>query len=41
MKVYVINLHEHESIGSHWIDLYANTDNAAYFHCFCVEYIAK
>ena len=38
---YEKNLHEYESIGSHWIGLYANGDNVAYFDCFGVEYIPK
>ena len=44
---YVINLDEHESIGTHWIALYMNdnnrraSDNAIYFNNFRVEHILK
>ena len=34
-------LDEYESIGSHWIALYANTDNVVYFDSFGVEHIPK
>ena len=37
--VYVINLDEHESIGTHWIDLYKNGNNIIYFDSFGVEHI--
>ena len=39
--VYVINLDEYESIGTLWIALYVNGDNARYFDSFGVEYIPK
>ena len=39
--VYVINLDEYESIGTLWIALYVNGDNARYFDSFAVEYIPK
>ena len=44
---YVINLDEYESIGTHWIALYANVNsrrgscNAIYFDIFAVEHIPK
>ena len=34
---YVINLDEYESIGTHWIALYVNEDNIAYFDSFGVD----
>ena len=37
--VYVINLDEYESIGTHWIAFYVNgNNNAIYFDGFGVEY---
>ena len=39
--VYIINLDEYESITTHWIALYVNAKNVAYFHNFGVEYIPK
>ena len=38
---YAINLDEYESIGTHWIALYANDNNVTYFDSFGVEYITK
>ena len=40
-EVYVINLDEYESIGTHWIALYVNTENVTYFDSFGVEHILK
>ena len=40
-RVYVINLDECKTIGSHWIALYVNGDNVAYFDSFGTEYILK
>ena len=40
-EAYVINLDEYESIGTHWIALYANTNNIVYFDSFTVQYIQK
>ena len=37
----MINLDEHESIGTHWIALYANAKNETYFDSFGVEHIPK
>ena len=31
---YVVNLDEHESIGTHWITLYVNGDKLTYFDSF-------
>ena len=31
---YVVNLDEHESIGTHWITLYVNSDKLTYFDSF-------
>ena len=39
--VYVINLDEYKSIGTHWIALYVNGNNAIYFHSFGVEHIPE
>ena len=39
--VYVINLDEFKSIGTHWIALYVNRNNATYFDSFRVEDISK
>ena len=36
---YVINLGEFKSIGTHWIALYVNPENLAYFDSFRVEHI--
>ena len=38
---YVINLHEYESIGTHWMALYVNENNITYFDSFGVEHISK
>ena len=38
---YVINLHEYKSIGTHWIALYVNGNNATYFDSIGVENIQK
>ena len=38
---YKINLDEYESIGTHWIDLYANAKNVTCFDRFGVEHIPK
>ena len=37
----MINLDEHESIGTHWIAFYVNGGNGTYFGSFCVEHIPK
>ena len=37
--VYIINLDEDESIGTHWIALYVNDNNVTYFDSFGVEHI--
>ena len=34
-----INLDGNESIGTHWIVLYVNTENVPYFDSFGVEHI--
>ena len=39
--VYVVNLDEKKSIGTDWIALYVNGDNATYFNSFRVEHIPK
>ena len=38
---YIIDLDEHESIGTHWIALYVNAENVTYFDSFEVEHIPK
>ena len=38
---YIINLDLYESLGSHWITLYANAENITYFDSFRVEHIPK
>ena len=38
---YIINLDEYESIGTHWIALYANAKNVIYFDSFGVEHNLK
>ena len=40
-RTYLINLNEHESIGTHWIDLYVNRNNIIYFDIFGAEHIPK
>ena len=37
-EAYIINLDKHESIGTHWITLYVNTENIIFLHSFG-EYI--
>ena len=39
--VYVINLDEFKSIGTHWMALYLNTKNITYFDSFGVEHDPK
>ena len=36
---YVINLHEYENTGTHWIALFVKTNEAIYFDSFGIEYI--
>ena len=38
---YVINLDEYKSIGTHWIALYVNAKNVAFFDGFGVKYVPK
>ena len=33
-----INLDEHRSIGTHWIDLYVNGNNIRYFNSFGIKH---
>ena len=40
-EAYIINLDEYESIGTHWIALFVNTENVTYFDSFGVENIPK
>ena len=39
--VYIINLDEYNSTGTHWIALYDNDKNITYFDSFGVEHISK
>ena len=41
MVAYLVNLNKYESAWTHWIALYVNGDNIAYFHNFVVEHIPK
>ena len=38
---YIKNLDKYESIGTHWIALYVNTENVTYFDSFGVEHILE
>ena len=38
---YVINLEEYENTGTHWISLFAKTNEVIYFDSFGVEHIPK
>ena len=38
-RVYMINLDEYKSVGTHWIALYINDNNVNYFDSFGVEHI--
>ena len=38
---YIINLDEYESIGTRWIALYVNDNNATYFNSLGVEHMPK
>ena len=40
-ETYVTNLDDYKSIGTHWIALYVNGNNATYFSSFWVEHIPK
>ena len=40
-ETYVINLDGYESIGTHWIALYANAIVKVYFNSFWVEHFPK
>ena len=40
-EVYIINLHEYESIRTHWIALHVNAKNVICFDSFRVEDIPK
>ena len=36
---YVINLHEYEDVGTHWVALYVKNNEVIYFDSFGVEYV--
>ena len=38
---YVINLDEYANVGTHWIDLFCNKNEIAYFDIFGVEHVPK
>ena len=38
---YIINLDEYSDIGTHWVALYLQNNNVAYFDSFGVEHILK
>ena len=40
-EVYVINLDEFKSVGTHWVALYVNGNNIIWFDGFGVEHIPK
>ena len=40
-RAYVINLKEYSDIGTHWIALYVQNNDATYFDSFGVEHIPK
>ena len=40
-RAYVINLDEYSDIGTHWIALYVQNNDATYFDSFGVEHIPK
>ena len=40
-EVYVINLDEFKSTGTHWVALYVNGNNKTYFNSFKVKHIPK
>ena len=38
---YVINLDEYADVGTHWIALYAKSNEVIYFDSFVVEHVSK
>ena len=38
---YIINLDEYSDIGTHWVALYLQNNNVAYFNSFGVEHILR
>ena len=40
-ETYIINLDEYQSIGTYWIALYLNAENATYFDSFGVKHIPE
>ena len=38
---YIINLDEYSDIGTHWVALHVNNNNATYFDSFGVEHVPK
>ena len=37
----MINLHEYQDVGTHWIALFCNKSEIVYFDSFGVEYVPK
>ena len=40
-EVYVINLDDRQSKGTHWVSLFIDTSAAVYFDCFRIEHTAQ
>ena len=38
---YVINLDEHADVGTHWIALFCNKNEIAYFDSFGLEHVSE
>ena len=38
---YIINLDEYADVGKHWIALFCNRSEVAYFDSFGVEYVLE
>ena len=40
-EAYVINFDEYSDIGTHWVTLYVNENDATYFNSFGVKHIPR
>ena len=40
-EAYVINFDEYSDIGTHWVTLYVNENDATYLNSFGVEHIPR
>ena len=38
-EIIYLNLDEYKSAGTHWLALYANTENVTYFDSFGIEHV--